>query len=418
MNLTSRNALMSCGFSSLLQRSSRSKSSIYLGLIFAMGLAATMEMAGGSRVLADEKEFSLHGQTGNYREADYSVISESRWQEIDRSVDRGILWLVNNQHADGTYPGPILERTAITSLAAMAMISRGHVPGIGPEGEAINRSIDFICETQKSSGLLCSQPEDFSGQTMNTLGISYAHGISGLFLGEVYGMTSGERSERVKTAIQRALDFMRTQQQRPIPENREASDRGGWRYLPERKDYRAFSDLSITSWMIMFMRSAENAGFNVPRDWAQQAISYVQRCYDEKSGGFHYVLRDPVRITRGMTGAGVVCLFLTGNEQPEMEKAAGAYLRRYPFDAFNEGMAKTDRYIYAAYYCSQAAMQLGGETWSEIYPSIVDAFLASQQPDGSWPLEKKEARTGPGYSTSMAILALTPPQQLLPIYQR
>ena len=269
-----------------------------------------------------KENLALHGRTGNHREADYSVISESRWQEIDRSVDRGIEWLVDHQSADGTYPGPQLERTAITSLAAMAMISRGHVPGIGPEGEAINRSIDFVCKTQKTNGLLCSRSEDFIGHSGNAMGVIYAHGISGLFLGEVYGMTSGERSERVKVAIKRALDFMRTQQQRPIPENREASDRGGWRYVPEMKNYRAFSDLSVTSWMVMFMRSAENAGFSVPREWAEQSLKYVQRCYDEKSGGFHYVVHDPTRITRGMTGAGVLCLFLTGNEQPEMENGS------------------------------------------------------------------------------------------------
>ena len=381
-------------------------------------MGITIGLMGASSARADDQEFSLHGRTGNHREADYSLISESRWQEIDLSVDRGIQWLVNNQNADGTYPGPRVERTAITSLAAMAMMSRGHVPGIGPEGDAINRSIDLVCKLQKSNGLLSSRSEEFVGHSGNEMGVIYSHGISGLFLGEVYGMTSGERSKRVKIAIERALAFVRAQQQRSIPEGREAADRGGWRYVPEMKDYRSFSDLSVTSWMVMFMRSAENAGFSVPREWAQQAVSYVQRCYDKKSGGFHYVVHDPEKITRGMTGAGVVCLFLTGNEQPEMEKAAGAYLRRYPFDEFNQGMSKSDRYIYAAYYCSQAAMQLGGETWGTVYPSIVDAFLENQKSDGTWPLEKMHLWTGPAYSTSMAILSLTPPQQLLPIYQR
>ena len=300
----------------------------------------------------------------------------------------------------------------------MAMLSRGHVPGVGPEGEAINRAIDFVCKTQKSNGLLSSRLEDFPGGRFGPNGIMYAHGISGLFLGEVYGMTSGDRSERVQLAIERALDYMRMRQRRPLPKNREAADRGGWRYLRARMNDGSFSDLSVTSWMVMFMRSAENAGFSVPREWAEQALDYVQRCYDEKSGGFHYVIYDRAKITRGMTGAGVLCLFLTGQEQPEMERAAGAYLRRYPFDEFNKGMASSDRYIYSAYYCSQAAMQLGGETWTTIYPSIVDAFLENQKADGTWPVEKNHPWTGAIYSTSMAILSLTPPQQLLPIYQR
>ena len=147
---------------------------------------------------ADEQEFMLHGKTGNHREADYSVISESRWQEIDRSVDRGIEWLVKNQKSDGTYPGPALERTAITSLGRDGDDFAWSRSWDRPRGEAINRSIDYVCKNQKSNGLLSLRQEDFPGASFGPNGITYAHGITGLFLCEVYGMTSGERSERVK----------------------------------------------------------------------------------------------------------------------------------------------------------------------------------------------------------------------------
>ena len=77
-----------------------------------------------------------------------------------------------------------------------------------------------------------------------------------------------------------------------------------------------------------------------------------------------------------------------------------------------------DRYHYSAYYCSQAAFQLGSEYWSKFYPPLMNALVDHQRPDGSWDLEHQEAIYGNVYSTSLSILALTPPYQILPIYQR
>lgn len=50
-------------------------------------------------------------------------------------------------------------------------------------------------------------------------------------------------------------------------------------------------------------------------------------------------------------------------------------------------------------------------------------LLKAQLPDGSWPpeqaLETSEVAVfGNGLSTSLAVLSLTPPYQLLPVYQR
>ena len=72
------------------------------------------------------------------------------------------------------------------------------------------------------------------------------------------------------------------------------------------------------------------------------------------------------------------------------------------------------------YYCSQAAMQLGGRYWQGIYPPIVETLLASQEPGGSWPPERLRGDSvyGSDYTTAMAVLSLTPAYQLLPVYQR
>jgi len=79
-----------------------------------------------------------------------------------------------------------------------------------------------------------------------------------------------------------------------------------------------------------------------------------------------------------------------------------------------------DSYFYlASYYSSQAMAQVGGETWNQIFPQIARNLIEEQADDGSWPLGTgNERKFGRAYTTSLAILALTPAYQLLPIFQR
>lgn len=63
--------------------------------------------------------------------------------------------------------------------------------------------------------------------------------------------------------------------------------------------------------------------------------------------------------------------------------------------------------------------QLGGEYWRQFYPPLAETLTQHQSPDGSWESENdKGGSFGRSYSTSLAILALTPAYQLLPIFQR
>jgi len=45
---------------------------------------------------------------------------------------------------------------------------------------------------------------------------------------------------------------------------KEEKNVGGWRYLNKRYPHLNDSDLSVTGWQLMFLRSAKNAGFDVP----------------------------------------------------------------------------------------------------------------------------------------------------------
>ena len=51
---------------------------------------------------------------------------------------------------------------------------------------------------------------------------------------------------------------------------------------------------------------------------------------------------------------------------------------------------------------------------------MVEVLLGAQSAEGSWPPEPdaKNAVFGNEFTTAMAVLSLTPPYQLLPVYQR
>ena len=354
------------------------------------------------------------------------VLPPAKWKDVEKAVDRALAWIASQQSADGSFPTYESGHPAVSSFSTMAFLSRGHEPGHGQYGERINRAIDFVLSCQQSNGLICLRvpgPVHQDRQPSHTA--IYNHAISGLMLGEVYGQVSGQRARQVKIAIERALQFSRQMQTRP----KAPTDRGGWRYFAL---YRSGvdSDLSVTGWQLMFLRSAKNAEFDVPQAWVDEAVGYVRRLWDPAGGVFHYEVQGgvPVRMTRGMVGAGILCLSLSGHHQTPMTLNAGEWLLAHPFKRFGELQASQgglDRFFYSAYYCTQAMAQLGGRYWEQFFPSLVETLLNSQQADGSWPPEVGGAGPGGGdalfgnvYSSALAVLSLTPPYQLLPVYQR
>jgi hypothetical protein len=361
------------------------------------------------------------GQDTQDQAARLDALSADEWKRVDDSVDRGLAWLASKQRADGSFPTAATGQPAVTSLAVMAFLSRGHVPGVGPYGKQLDRAIDFVLAQQQRDGLLFGSstvmPVTDWNQGSHTA--NYNHAISGLMLGEVFGMTDGERTQKLRPAIEKAIDFARGMQRRPSPY---PLDRFGWRYYKyQRIANKGEADLSVTTWFVMFYRSALNAGFNVPQEYIDEAITFVRNCYVEREGAFVYgpYLRDR-QFSRGMTGAGLLCLTLSGKHDTRIAQSVGRWLLRHPFTEYNRYETKRDRYHYGAYYASQAMFMVGGEEWKQFYPPLALTLVDNQALDGSWQPESAEndAMFGNCYTTSLAILALTPPYQLLPIYQR
>lgn len=352
----------------------------------------------------------------------YAALPPAEWSNVEAAVDRGLAYLAGTQEEDGRFPSDDVAQPAVTSLAVMAFLSRGHMPDEGRYGSVISKAIDFVLTTQRRRGYFSLLPVTPPATHMSPAqAVTYNHSIAGLMLGEVYGMTSGERSKKIEAALTTALIYHREVQtrQKEVP-----SDIGGFRYgYPEGPN--ASSDMSVTGWALMFLRSARNAEFNVPKQYFDEGLDFVERCYEmdpalHEKGVFRYrpLASDPKgnpQITLANTASSMLTLILGGRHDHEGIATGVAWFRsrEYP-RPWQEG------YFYlSSYYSSQAMAQVGGDSWNQIFPQIARNLLTEQSAGGNWPVAGGAERSfGSAYSTSLAILALTPAYQLLPIYQR
>lgn len=338
-----------------------------------------------------------------------SILSDTEWREIERSIDLGLEWLIRQQRGDGSFQPNPRDEPGITSLCLMAFLSRGHLPGEGPYGEKLLRSVRYIQDSQQPDGMLSRQRHAYHG--------SYNHGISALVISELYGMTPMSDEARHRAVIAKAMEFTSHRYSQP---KARPDDEGGWRYM--RRHAISDSDLSVTSWNVMFLRSAKNAGFDVDVRLIDEALAYLERLYDPPRKTFRYEIHtdDPsFNHTRGMAGAGVLSMALAGKHQSEMAQNASRYILRQPFDQYIRPASGEQYPCYSAFYCSQAMFQMGGDHWKEFYPVMSQTIVKAQHGDGSWIMQQGyDPQYGVQYMTAMTILALTPPYQMLPIFQR
>jgi hypothetical protein len=317
---------------------------------------------------------------------------------IDQALRRALDHLRKAQQPSGAWTlGDGREATSITSLAVLAFLACGHLPGEpGPYREAIDRGIRYVVDRQQANGLLATN-------TIN--GPMYCHGISTLMLAEVVGMIHDEQlSRQARQALARGVEVILRAQ----AISKRNDQQGGWRYQPDSND----SDLSVTGWQVMALRAARYAGCSVPADAIERAVGFVRRCAHE-NGGFGYQPGGGPNNPR--TGTGILSLELCGAHlEPESIKGAEYLLRKE-----NAPRWSSPYFFYEVYYVPQALFQVGDRYFLPYYPGLVRILLEHQGRDGSWLSNDGNDRTGGrSYCTAMAVLALAVEHRYLPIYQR
>jgi len=375
---------------------------------------------GYAQVEAEQEKDSLIDPKNELPEA----LNEEDTARLVKAVDRGLTALQALQKKDGSFPSLRHGQPAVTSLAIMAYLSRGHLPGEGPYGETLDKAVNYVLSHQRDSGIFAFSEIDHVRINTVPRGVpweimvskTYSHAITMLMLGEVYGLTGKQESFRIREAIEKGLKFtIQLWDLRKVGKFQH-SDEGGFRYTRPYADGME-ADLSVTAWHATSLRSIRNAGFDVPRSVMNRISEYVLRLQN-RDGGFSYSRKNNSS-TYSMTAAGTLCLALAGKyDCPEIKRSAG-YLSRFRNGNRGHFFSANDRWpYYCCYYMTQSSIQLGGRLWVICMRESSEFLLPRQHPNGLWPLNGAASAFGQAYSTSMAILALTPTLQLLPIYQR
>ncbi len=292
--------------------------------------------------------------------------------EVDDAVDRGIDFLLSKQRDDGA----VTDRsyaTSMTALSVMALASVGTTVGEStPRGRAMQRALDYVLRDDVRDAQGYFGKKDDSRM--------YGHGIVTLMLTEMLGMGSDDiQDAKIQRACRDGIDLiLRSQQISKTPLHR-----GGWRYQPDSLD----SDLSVSVWQLMALRSAKNDGMDVPSVAIEDAVEYLERSFTtpldrqgkptEPLGGFSYTANQK-NPTYTMTSAGLLALQVCGRYESPLVVSASDWLMANPpkwGDRF---------FFYGTYYYAQGMHQRGNQYAKKAEELVQKILLDKQQDNGSW----------------------------------
>lgn len=324
--------------------------------------------------------------------AQNNALQDEITPELTDVVSRGLAALAKKQMEDGSFGGDRFGRSvAITALSCLAYMADGNLPGRGPYGDHVARGLEHILTNCAESGLVATDA---------TTGPMYGHGFATLFLGEVYGMTAGggdtALNARVHSALVKAVRLIQATQ----------NSQGGWRYNPIPYD----ADVSVTICQVMALRSARNAGLEVPKETIDKAVEYIRKCQNN-DGGFRYQM-DAGDSLWPRSAAGVASLFYAGIYTDQAIDRGLSYVTDSAFPGRND--SSRAHYFYGHYYAVQAMYLAGAEHWSQWWPAIRKELIDAQQADGTW----NDPSIGDTYGTAMSLIILQMPKRYLPIFQK
>ncbi len=233
--------------------------------------------------------------------------------KTEEAVLEGLCWLLRHQNEDGSWgattlpshctPGKpcISAKTVLvpdydeglTGLALLAFLAQGISVGSSIEiidtvtgkrhaaGEVVEKGIKWLVDRQRKDGAF-SNP-DFSFALYN-------EALAAMAVCEAYGIA--QRRE-LESPAQKAVDYLVAAQK-----IEEQGSLWGWRYfsrkhLDERLDAGVISesqhaglvqdvDISVTTWVVMALKSAQLVGLSVPSEVMDGALAYARHTTGKK----------------------------------------------------------------------------------------------------------------------------------------
>jgi len=336
--------------------------------------------------------------------------------DTEKAVKAALKWLATNQDADGRWDASRFDAgkelnvlgadrkraggdadTGVTGLALLAFLGAGHTHKEGDYRLVVENALNYLLASQ--------HPDDghIGGQIdlpTQHFAFMYCHGMSTLALGEAYAMT---RDQRLLEPLRRAIGYTIRSQ---------IVKSGSWRYMPGDSS----GDTSQLGWQLMALKSAEQAGIEIPRSTHVGMVKFLKAVSSGTYGGLaRYRVDKGERPTRSMTAEALVCRQFLGMERgnPASNEAGEYLLGELP------GEGQTNFYYW--YYATIGMFQLQGVYHERWNAALTATLLSSQRAEGddtgSWdPNDLWGGHGGRVYTTAMGALCLEVYYRYLPLY--
>ncbi|MFV1968252.1 MAG: prenyltransferase/squalene oxidase repeat-containing protein [Pirellulaceae bacterium] len=321
-----------------------------------------------------------------------TVLAAKQDPKWDTAIERGLQWVASTQSSlghwtAGNYP------TAMTALAATALICSGSTTTQGPYARNIRRAVDYLTTKSRLNGLI--------GDPHTDNRYTYGHGFSMLFLSQMLGEEEDvERREELIEILAKAVDFSGKAQ----------TPSGGWGYV-SAKDGNNFDEGSTTITQIQGLRGCRNAGIPVPSEVIENAKKYIYSCKNP-DGGISYSSRNRGSSRPAITAAALAALYNAGDYDSEHVPDMLEYTKRNLY-AITSDVRSFGHWHYTYLYYSQVVYRQGPEEWGPFRDKLYGKILSTQTPDSHW-----TGNIGPIYVTACNLIMLQLDRAYLPIYQR
>ncbi len=230
-------------------------------------------------------------------------------QGTERAVLEGLRWLVRHQNPDGSWGSDTLRERCtpdrpcipaevevqpfynegLTGLALLAFLGAGYNydskqvltdTAMGKQytiGDVVKKGLKYLVDHQREDGSFSAGRPHLYNEALCTMAMT-----------EAYGLTTGAAKRSWKRPAEKGVAFLVNAQKK----SRKDGGRWGWRYESlalteeakakgEIDDDTYFSaiydvDISVTTWVIMALKSARISGLDVPEEVMQGGLSYAR----------------------------------------------------------------------------------------------------------------------------------------------
>ncbi|MDO4570679.1 MAG: hypothetical protein Q4D38_09870 [Planctomycetia bacterium] len=332
--------------------------------------------------------------------------------ESQAAVERGLRWLFAHQQSDKAKPswgswsfnlrrspyctcrniGEQSSTTAATALALLAMLGNGNTREVGEYQQSIRSGLYYLSTR-------AIRRKNIPGFDLRE-GSMYGHALASLAICEAYAMEK-EPDPDLRRLAEGCVHWILYAQD---------PHTGGWRYQPKEA-----GDITLTTWMIMVLKSAKMAGIEIPSTTVVEIDRFLKSVASEDNSEYSY--QPGRKAIPSTTAIGLTARMFTGAPRN------AAFMKSGARHLTNWGYSGSD--LYYDYYASLFLRHFEGEEWSAWNPAMRDYLVATQaisgHEAGSWYFDEPEKTHnkagGRLYTTALSVMILEVYYRYMPIYQ-